>query len=69
MAKSEIKSGDKVKILHNDIQPQMVGKVGKVKKVYESFSEECECRFLYRIEVDGVALRGVASSKDLEVVR
>lgn len=68
MAQSKFKSGDKVKILRNDIQPQMKGKVGKVKKVYESFSDECDCRFLYRIEVEGVALRGVAAAQDLEAV-
>ncbi len=68
MAKSQFKSGDRIQILRNDIQPQMVGKVGKVKKVYESFSDECDCRFLYRIEVDGVALRGVAAAQDLKAV-
>ena len=31
--------GDNVKIVSNDLQPAMVGKIGRVKKVYPSFSE------------------------------
>lgn len=68
MAKPQFKPGDRIKILRNDIQPQMDGKMGKVKKVYESFSDECDNRFFYRIEVDGLVLRGVATAQDLEAV-
>ena len=31
--------GDNVKIVSNDLKPAMVGKIGRVKKVYPSFSE------------------------------
>lgn len=63
-----LKAGDRIRIVRNDIQPVFVGKVGRIKKVYESFSDECECRFLYRVEVDGETLKGVAASQDLEKV-
>lgn len=29
--------GDNVKIVSNDLQPAMVGKIGRIKKVYPSF--------------------------------
>lgn len=68
MRKSKFKVGDKVKIIVNEIQSNMVGKIGQVKKVYPSFSEEPEYEFLYRVEVAGVVLKGVATDKDLEHV-
>lgn len=34
--------GDNVKIVSNDLQPAMVGKIGRVKKVYPSFSEDSD---------------------------
>ena len=37
--------GDNVKIVSNDLQPAMVGKIGRVKKVYPSFSEDSETIF------------------------
>ena len=68
MGKSRFKVGDKVRIVSNEIQSNMVGKVGQVKKVYPSFSEEPGYEFLYRVEVAGVVLKGVATDKDLEHV-
>lgn len=63
MAKTNLKAGDKVKILVNELEPQYVGKIGEVKKAYCSFDEE---NSIYRISVDGNVLRGVAMEKDLE---
>lgn len=37
--------GDNVKIVSNDLQPAMVGKIGRVKKVYPSFSEDSDNNF------------------------
>lgn len=68
MGKSKFKVGDKVKIIVNEIQSNMVGKIGQVKKVYPSFSEEPGYEFLYRVEVAGVVLKGVATDNDLEHV-
>ena len=68
MGKSRFKVGDKVRVVSNEIQSNMVGKVGQVKKVYPSFSEEPGYEFLYRVEVAGVVLKGVATDKDLEHV-
>ena len=66
MGKSRFKVGDKVRVVSNEIQSNMVGKVGQVKKVYPSFSEELGYEFLYRVEVAGVVLKGVATDNDLE---
>lgn len=68
MGKSRFKVGDKVRVVSNEIQSNMVGKVGQVKKVYPSFSEEPGYEFLYRVEVAGVVLKGVATDNDLEHV-
>lgn len=65
MEKSTFKVGDKVKIVSNDLQPAMVDKIGVVKKVYPGFSEESGYGYVYRVEVSGQALRGVACDKDL----
>ena len=47
--------GDNVKIVSNDLQPAMVGKIGRVKKVYPSFSEDSDNNiqpsYFYRVEV------------------
>ena len=51
--------GDNVKIVSNDLQPAMVGKIGRVKKVYPSFSEDSD---------GGAVLKGIAASSDLEKV-
>lgn len=68
MGKSKYKVGDKVRIITNEIQLNMVGKVGQIKKVYPSFSEDPGYEFLYRVEVNGTVLKGVATDKDLEHV-
>lgn len=69
MKQSKFKNNDRVKILRNDLQPQFRGKVGKVKKVYVSFSENGtdEHESYYRVEVDGTVLKGIARDSDLEL--
>lgn len=65
--------GDNVKIVSNDLQPAMVGKIGRVKKVYPSFSEysdnNVQPSYFYRVEVGGAVLKGIAASSDLERVQ
>ena len=64
--------GDNVKIVSNDLQPATVGKIGRVKKVYPSFSEDFDDNvqpsYFYRVEVGGAVLKGVATNNDLEKV-
>ena len=61
--------GDNVKIVSNDLQPAMVGKIGRIKKVYPSFSEDSDNNvqpsYFYRVEVGGAVLKGVATNNDL----
>ena len=62
--------GDNVKIVSNDLQPAMVGKIGRVKKVYPSFSEDSDNNiqpsYFYRVEVGGAVLKGIAASSRWE---
>ena len=48
----------------------MVGKIGRIKKVYPSFSEDSDNNvqpsYFYRVEVGGAVLKGVATNNDLE---
>lgn len=59
-----------MKIVSNDLQPAMVGKIGRIKKVYPSFSEDSDNNvqpsYFYRVEVGGAVLKGVATNNDLE---
>ena len=66
MSKSKFKTGDRVKIIANDIQSNMVGKIGKIKKVYAIFNDHHQS--VYRVEVGDVTLKGVALETDLELV-
>lgn len=68
MATSKYKTNDRVMIVGNSLQPQYLWKTGKVKKVYASFSENDaeEREFFYRVEVDGVVLKGIARESDLK---
>ena len=64
--------GDNVKIVSNDLQPEMVGKIGRIKKVYPSFSEDSDNNihpsYFYRVEVGGIVLKGIATNEDLKSV-
>ena len=55
-------------IVSNSLQPQYLWRTGKVKKVYASFSDNDaeEREYLYRVEVDGVVLKGIAHESDLK---
>lgn len=66
MGKSKFKVGDKVRIVSNDLQTNMVDKIGTIKKVYQGFSEESGYDHVYRVEVAGQVLRGVACDSNLE---
>lgn len=68
MSTSKYKANDRVMIVGNSLQPQYLWKTGKVKKVYASFSENDaeEHEFFYRVEVDGVVLKGIARESDLK---
>ncbi len=68
MAKAKFKTNDRVTIVSNTLQPQFRGKVGKIKKVYATFSENDveEREFFYRVEVDGTVLKGIAHDSDLQ---
>lgn len=68
MATPKYKANDRVTIVGNSLQPQYLWKTGKVKKVYASFSENDaeEHEFFYRVEVDGVVLKGIARESDLK---
>lgn len=68
MANQQFKTNDRVKIVSNSLQPEYKGKTGKVKKVYPSFGEnDAEERDLfYRVEIDGVVLKGIARDSDLK---
>lgn len=64
--------GDNVKIVSNDLQPEMVGKIGRIKKVYPSFSEDSDNNihpsYFYRVGVGGTVLKGIATNEDLKSV-
>lgn len=69
MATPKYKANDRVTIVSNTLQPQYNGKVGKIKKVYASFSENDaeEREFFYRVEVDNTVLKGIARDLDLQL--
>lgn len=68
MATSKYKTNDRVMIVGDSLQPQYLWNTGKIKKVYASFSENDagEREFFYRVEVDGIVLKGIAHESDLK---
>lgn len=70
MKTAKYKTNDRVTIVSNSLQPQYEGKVGKINKVYASFSENDadEHEFFYRVEVDNTVLKGFARDSDLQPV-
>ena len=70
MITSKYKINDRITIVSNTLQPQYNGSVGKIKKVYASFSDNDagEHEFFYRVEVDNTVLKGVARDSDLQPV-
>ena len=59
--------GDIVRILSNDLHPQYVGRIGRISKVYPSYSEKLGNSFVYRVNVGGKLLQGVACEHDIEL--
>ena len=58
---------DNVRILANEIQPEYVGRVGRISKVYGSYSAKMGYCTVYRVNVGGKLLKGVACEDDLEL--
>lgn len=59
--------GDIVRILSNEVQPQYVGRIGRISKVYPSYNEKLGNGFVYRVNVGGKLLQGVACENDIEL--
>ena len=55
--------GDNVKIVSNDLQPAMVGKIGRVKKVYPSFSEDSDIERLQRKKITSLIRKSWPDNK------
>lgn len=70
MATSKYKVNDRIKVISNSLQPQYEGASGKVKKVYATFSESdtTERDYFYRVEIDGIVLKGIARESDLAAI-
>ena len=63
----DYKVGDTVQILANGLQPEYVGRVGRISKVYNSFSEKLGYTTVYRVNVAGKLIKGVACECDLRL--
>lgn len=66
MAKPKFKVGATVTLLRHDLQKQFVGKKVLVKKAFQLSNDDVHNQFVYRLECDGVTLKGVAPELDLE---
>lgn len=65
----KFKVRDRVKILDNPLHQKYVGEVGRISKVYNTFSPaRMNYEYLYRVNVKGRLLPGVACEDDLELV-
>ena len=60
--------GDIVRIVSNDVQPEYVGRTGRVSKVYPTYDEKDGNCFVYRVNVGGKLLKGVACDADLTLI-
>ena len=60
------KVGDIVRIVSNKVNPEMEGKIGKISKVYSSFHHDGPT--LYRVNVRGKLVKGVAMDSDLSLI-
>lgn len=65
----KFKVRDIVRILDNSPQKQYVGSTGRISKVYPVYSNKIGYSFLYRVNVKGKLLKGVACEDDLEMVK
>ena len=64
---AKFKRGDIVRIVSNEVQPQCVDKIGRISKFYPSYSEKLGNSFVYRVNVGGKLLQGVACENDIEL--
>lgn len=62
---AKFKVGDNVEILANEIQSEFVGRIGRISKVYNSYSNKLGYCTVYRVNVGGKLLKGVACEDDL----
>lgn len=65
---AKFKVGDIVRIVSNDVQPEYVGRTGRISKVYPAYSEKFGNYFVYRVNVGGKLLKGVACDTDLSLI-
>lgn len=68
MMEAKFNRGDIVRILSNEVQPQYVGRIGRISKVYPSYSEKLGNGFVYRVNVGGKLLQGVARDSDITMI-
>ena len=60
------KVGDIVRIVSNTVNPEMEGRICKISKVYSTFHPDGPT--LYRVNVRGKLVKGVAKDSDLSLI-
>ena len=65
---AKFKVGDIVRIVSNEIQPEYVGRIGRISKVYPAYNEKVGENFVFRVNVGGKLLKGVACDDDLTMI-
>lgn len=65
----KFKVRDIVRILDNSLHNQYIGSTGRISKVYPVYSNKIGYSFLYRVNVNGKLLKGIACEDDLEMVK
>lgn len=64
---AKFKVGDIVRIISNDVEPQYIGRIGRISKVYPAYNEKAGESFVFRVNVGGKLLKGVACDTDLSL--
>lgn len=65
---AKFKVGDIVRIISNDVEPQYIGRIGRISKVYPAYNEKAGEGFVFRVNVGGKLLKGVACDTDLSLI-
>lgn len=65
---AKFKVGDIVRIVSNEIQPEYVSRIGRISKVYPAYNEKAGESFVFRVNVGGKLLKGVACDTDLSLI-
>lgn len=65
---AKFKVGDIVRIVSNEIQPEYVNRIGRISKVYPAYNEKTGESFVFRVNVGGKLLKGVACDTDLLLI-